>query len=396
MRRTLILAAVLLALLLVAVPVQAEEESGQETIYWLEHHAVEIDNTDGKQMKISYDVQVTSGVNVNIYFMDEDGYDDFTSFQNFTYFQSQSRKDTDGANVEWTWNKEGTFYVVIENAGWQSIDETTFDYEVTWDEGGGLWWGLPLLWCLIILLIVAVIGIATIWLVMAALKARRESTAEGTRGEGGSTSPPPGEGGPGTPGPGEEVTSPDALVLETMPIEGADTTPVPTTVPGPGEGAAELGPQPEPPDSPTGTPADSGYRGTAEPPAPGTTTYPADPVPTGEGVTQLSPQPEPPDMPAHTTISPTGEGTTQLSPQPEPPDMPAHTTISPTGEGATQLSPQPEPPDMPAHATITPTGEGATQLSPQPEPPDMEARGDGLRPEGDGKTKLGPQPEPPD
>ena len=354
MRRTLYLAAALIALLLVAVPVQAGEESGEKTLGWLDHFAVEINNTDGDRLRISYDVEVTDGVNVNIYFMDEEGYDDFVAFQNFSYFELYSVKDTDGAEKEWTWTKEGTFYVVIENAGWQSFDITTFDYDVEWDVSGSLWWGLPILWCLILLVVFGVIGIAAIWLVMAAMRARKESTAEGTRGEGGSGSPPPGEGETfegamvheTPPAPAEGETWEGARVHEPVPVEEMDTSPVPTTVPPPGEGAAELGPQPEPPDSPAGTPSDSGYTGSGEPPAPGTTTYPSEPVPT-ESVTELSPQPEPPDSAI---------------------------------DGSRVLT----------------HGEGVTELSPQPEPPDLKARDDGLQPQGDGKTKLGPQPEPPD
>lgn len=328
MRRTLYLATVLIALLLVAVPVQAGEESGEKTLSWLDHLAVEINNTDGDQLRISYDVEVTEGVNVNIYFMDEEGYDDFVSFQNFSYYELYSVKDTDDAEKEWTWTKEGTFYVVIENAGWQSFDITTFDYEVEWDVSGSVWWGLPILWCLILLVVFAVIGIAAIWLVMAAMKARKEGTAEGTRGEGGTGSPPPGEGGTGSPPPGKTETFPGAQVYETspppaegetwegahtleqVPLEEGETSPMTTTVPmedttgrldgatelGPqpeppdsethgetvmshGEGATELSPQPEPPDSETGAPAGSGGSGSEGPmeePAPGTTTYPSE------------------------------------------------------------------------------------------------------------------------
>jgi hypothetical protein len=282
MRRTLYPVVALIALLLLAMPVQAGEDSGEKTLMWLEHHAVEIDNSGNDQLRISYDVQVTDGVNVNIYFMDEGNYDKFTDFENFSYYQSYSIKDTDGAEKEWTWSKGGTFYVVIENAGWQSLDTSTVEYDVTWDEGGALWWGLPIVMCIVLILVVGIVGVVALWLILQALKARRERTTEGTRGEGG-----------------------------------------------------------------TGV------------------------SPTGEGAAELGPQPEPPDMPAHAAVSPTGEGATQLSPQPEPPDMPAHATVSPTGEGATHLGPQPEPPDMPAHAAVSPTGEGATQLGPQPEPPDM-------------------------
>ena len=333
-----------LAVAAASVPAMAGEESGIETVYGMDPFYIEFENTGSDEMKVTWDIELTDGVPINVVLLDEENRERYPglayeAYKGHEYSYVNGSKRT--VKVE-----EGKYYLAIESAH-SSMDSSTVDYDVRWDEdaGGGIFWA-PWCWPVLIILVL-VFGVGILFLLWRMF----------------------GGGGHAALGPRTDVAP----------------------APGTGE-VAELSPQPEPPDIPEGG-GEAGEGSAHEPPAPGVTTlYGPDTT-----ATQLSPQPEPPSAPSSTEmVRPTGEGATQLSPQPEPPDMPASSEmVRPTGEGATELSPQPEPPDMPASSEmVRPTGEGATGLSPQPEPPDMPA--DAYKPPVEGSTELGPQPEPPD
>lgn len=217
MRRTLIPLALCVALLLMAVPVQAKEDSGEETLIWLGFIDVKIDNTDGGSLVIKYDVEVTEGVAVNVYFVNQQGYDDFVDILvvNFTYYVSYSVLNTKDAEKEWTWSNEGTFYVIIENAGDSSMDTTTVNYKVTWSPAA--WWlfGLSLLTCMIIILLVAVFGIVILYMIIQSIKAKKGISDESPEPQTSPASdpppgyePPPAKEVPPTETHGERVVSP--------------------------------------------------------------------------------------------------------------------------------------------------------------------------------------------
>lgn len=295
MRRWVPYVLLMLVLLLLPGAAMAGDEEGTRTLEWLEHVDVEIDNSDGKVLTIEYDVSVTAGVPVNVFFMGEEQYDDYVDplVFNTTYYSAHSKLNTRDAQKRFTWSEEGVFHLVIENTGYSSMDTTTVEYTVTWSSGG--LWGYPW-WCWVILIVVIIIALGLGWIF------RRRG------------------GGASVLGPGDQAT-------ELRPA---------------GEGVAELGPQPEPPD----------VEGRVRAP--------------GEGVAELSPQPEPPDA----EVRAPGEGHAELSPQPEPPDMDGR--VRTHGGGHAELSPQPEPPDLEGH--VRTPGEGHAELGPQPEPPDAEMR----------------------
>lgn len=350
-----ILIAILLALALATASssVHAHEDSHTDTLEFLEHVAVEIDATDGSSTKVTWDIKVTEGVPVNVFLMPEEGYDDYIDplKWEFSYYPAHSKNNTESFKKTVVLNDNIVYYLVIENTGYSSMDNSTVEYEVTWDETSGLFG--PWCWALIIILIILGGLGFTIW-------RRRQGSGSGS--EGSMEEPAPGT--TTYTAPEEEETSEDALVYE-----GPETE-----YPDPAEGetwegaqvhesmepidtdATELSPQPEPPDMPSEG-GDSGYRGTPEEPAPGTGVY----HPPGEGPAELGPQPEPPDMPGDTG----GSGSEVSMEEPAP----GTGVYYPPGEGAAELGPQPEPPDMPSD-TMRPIGEGVTELSPQPEPPD--------------------------
>jgi hypothetical protein len=358
-RSIIVAICVVLALSAASLPAMAGERSGTETIYGMDPFSISFENTGSDEMKVTWDIDLTDGVPVNIVLLDEENHEKFTSglryeaYEGHQYNYTNSSKRT--VKVE-----EGKYYLAIESAH-SSVDSSTVDYKVTWaeDAGGGLFWA-PWCWPVLILLVL-VFGVGILFLLWRMLGGRSAV-------------------GPGT-----------------------DVAPAPG-----GTEVAQLSPQPEPPDIPE-VGGGTGPVGDAEPPAPGTGVV----LGPGETATQLGPQPEPPDTPASSELArPTGRGPTELSPQPEPPDMPpaeagegsAHeppapgtTTYYGPDTTATQVSPQPEPPSTPSSTEmVRPTGEGTTELGPQPEPPDTPPSSEMVRPTGEGATELSPQPEPPD
>ncbi|NOQ53024.1 MAG: hypothetical protein GQ558_00295 [Thermoplasmata archaeon] len=216
-RRTLIPLALCVAMLLVAVPVQAGEASGEETLDWLDYIDVTIDNNDGDSLSITYDVEVTEGVAVNVYFVDQQGYDDYVDplIANFSYFVSYSVLNTKDAEQDWTWNDKGDFYVIIENAGDSSVNTSTVKYKVTW--GPAAWWllGLSFLTCMIIILVAVVFGIVILYMIIQSIKAKGGISDESPEPQTSPASdPPPGYGPPPakeeppTESRGERVVSP--------------------------------------------------------------------------------------------------------------------------------------------------------------------------------------------
>ncbi len=199
MRRTLIPLAICVGLLLMAVPVQAGEASGVEILNWLEYIDIKIDNTEGGDLNIAYDVEVANGSAVNVYFVDEQGYDDYVDplVANFTYYVSYSDLNTKDTDKDWTWSEEGNFYVIIENAGLTSMDTSEVRYEVTWSTSS--WWlfGLSLVTCMIVILIAVVFGIVIVYMIIQSIKAKKGISDESPEPQTSPASdPPPGYGPP--------------------------------------------------------------------------------------------------------------------------------------------------------------------------------------------------------
>ncbi len=268
-----------LALVTVAVPALAGEESGTETIMGMDPFSIAFENTGSDPMDVTWDIAVTDGVPVNIVLLDEENHEKFTSYLRYEAYKGHQYNYTN-ASKRTVRVDEGEYYLVIESAH-SSMDSSTVRYVVEWGEdSSGTFWK-PWCWPVLILLVL-VFGVGILFLLWRIFGSGRAAVA-----------PRPGA----APGPGPEG------VAQLSPQPEPPDFPAPHDVVRPtGEGATQLSPQPEPPDSPALHDVVS---------------------PTGEGATQLGPQPEPPDSPAlHDVVRPTGEGATQLGPQPEPPDNP--------------------------------------------------------------------------
>ncbi|NOQ54698.1 MAG: hypothetical protein GQ558_08870, partial [Thermoplasmata archaeon] len=269
-RRLVVAVTVALVLTTVASSVHAGEDSGTETLAFMEHVAVEIDGTDGST-QVTWDIEVTDGVPVNVLFMPEEGYEEYVDPMEyeFSYYPDHSKNNTMEFRKTVTVNEGIVYYLVIENVGYSSMDISTVEYDVTWDVAGGSLesWCWPLM-----IIILAILGGTGYW-----VWRRRQGS--------GTLTPPSQASGPGDEGPMEAPAAGTGTVYP--PGRGTYHPPV--------EGQTELSPQPEPPDTPTDDP---GYTGSGEPPAPGTGTVPATPESSMDGTILLDPESSRPHLPS--------------------------------------------------------------------------------------------------
>lgn len=156
MRRPRLIAAMLMAaIVLLASVAMAGEEEGTETLEMGDYVTVHIDNTEGSTLDILYDVEVEEGVNVNVYFMDADGFADFEASLALKYFKEYSKTDTGDTKKDFIWANKGDYYVVIDSTASEVNVTTTVKYKVTWDSAyfmGGNW-----LWCIAVIVIVVIV-----------------------------------------------------------------------------------------------------------------------------------------------------------------------------------------------------------------------------------------------
>lgn len=162
-RRTVAAIAVLLgALLLMASPVGAGSKKDSLTLEWPDTVDVAIENGDGETLKISYKVEVAGGAPVSVYFLDQEGYDDFKADLQFDAYSMYSNEGTKGASEEWVWDRKGDFYVVIATEGLDA-NASRLTYSVTW-EPVPIFGSLPTGICIgIIVAVAAVIVAYAVW-----------------------------------------------------------------------------------------------------------------------------------------------------------------------------------------------------------------------------------------
>ncbi len=190
-RRVIIVMFLALALSIVAFPVSGEEASGTETVYWLEHYAIEMNCPDSSGHQVEWDIRVTDGSPVNVYFMSSGQYRAYADplIDDFRYSERSSKLNATSFSHRTNMWTEQDNYLVIECAGPSSIDSSTVEYEVEWLIDDGPDWED---WCCPTSFVVAggVAGVAGVmwW-------RRRESMKDEPPPDGTTlteTSPPPG------------------------------------------------------------------------------------------------------------------------------------------------------------------------------------------------------------
>ena len=154
--------ALVLAALLTALPAVAGSQEDTLTLEWPDSVEVHIDNGDGDTIKIDYDVKVTGGAPVSVYFLDQEGYDAFKADQAFDAYAMYSAEGTMGTSEGWVWDREGDFYVVIATEGLEG-NASQVTYSVTW-EVVGFFGSLSTGLCVgVIVAVVAIIVVYAVW-----------------------------------------------------------------------------------------------------------------------------------------------------------------------------------------------------------------------------------------
>ncbi len=166
MIRRLLPALAIVALVVAAGFASADvtEWKGTETLVLGDYFAISIENPDGEVLLIAYDIKVDSGPAIDIFVLDDEGYEDYTSGNpdGFNYYSDLSRLDTKEAKVVFPWSEEGTVHIVIDNTAAKTVPPlgdpvATVTYKVNADLSGAVWvyWWLPLfIFSLILVLIV--------------------------------------------------------------------------------------------------------------------------------------------------------------------------------------------------------------------------------------------------
>jgi hypothetical protein len=145
-RRIIIILCLALTLSIATVPANGEETSGTVTLYWLEYHAIEMNSRALMDMEASWDIRVTDGAPVNVYFMSSAQYQLFEDplYDDLEYSELYSMLNTTSFSRSARLMDGQRDYLVIECAGFSSIDSSTVEYEVEWDEAGEDWYE----WCI--------------------------------------------------------------------------------------------------------------------------------------------------------------------------------------------------------------------------------------------------------
>jgi hypothetical protein len=158
----------LAAMALLAAPALAVRDSGTRTLVYGDFLSVEIpfESSSSISMDITYDVTVTSGPAVNVYFMDKASYEDFTSGSSseLSYYAAHSYLRTAHASDSFTWYEKGTYYIVVQHTGVGLEDNSVVVYEAEWEENAV---GTSLCYILGAIFAVIVIGAITIAIINA-------------------------------------------------------------------------------------------------------------------------------------------------------------------------------------------------------------------------------------
>ena len=137
MRRILISGVVLMSALLLVGHASADKESGtDEVLAWGDFIGIRID-TGGDSTEVEYDVTVTQGANVSVYYVPEKGWEEYNdeTSPTFKYAPAYSVLETRSASKSFTETDGGVWYVIIENTDMSAVGEnSTLTYEVIWEK----------------------------------------------------------------------------------------------------------------------------------------------------------------------------------------------------------------------------------------------------------------------
>lgn len=160
MKRAMIIALVLMTVLLLAGTATASKEADVTEIPWGDSIYVRIENPDGN-MDITYDVKVTEGTRVNVWFCPQKGKDQYydDTAATFQYYPEYSSQNVLSAKKDFRMTDSDTFYVIIDVTDMTQIGtNSTVDYKITWEPMSIGDWMANIGICLVIIIVVLIVG----------------------------------------------------------------------------------------------------------------------------------------------------------------------------------------------------------------------------------------------
>jgi len=146
-RRAWLMALVMVLVLVLAGTAIAKREEGTKTVEMGDHIAIEIENSGDGDLEVRLFVVVTDGPAIDVFFMDETMYGNYSDETEFDYFINYSILETTSVDKTFVWDELGIFYVVIDNTLSGTMppqlpeeQNATVRYVVTWEEVDTEYW----------------------------------------------------------------------------------------------------------------------------------------------------------------------------------------------------------------------------------------------------------------
>jgi hypothetical protein len=134
-----LLALLLATILLVAGTSVAEREEDDKVLVAGEHVAIAIELEKGDEIDIRIFVAVTDGPEIDVFWMTEENYNAYRFDEEFKQYEDYSVKNSTSVDTKFTWDGEGTYFVVIDNTISGTVppvnpeySTATLHYVVTW------------------------------------------------------------------------------------------------------------------------------------------------------------------------------------------------------------------------------------------------------------------------
>jgi hypothetical protein len=141
-----LMALLCVASLLLAGNVAGERKEGDDVLVAGEHLAFSIEVGEGEEVEVRIFVAVTDGPKIDVFWMSEEGYDDYQYDQDFNHYVDYSVISTRNVDTTFTWDDEGTYFAVIDNTASETVppadpelSNATLHYVITWHQAEEGW-----------------------------------------------------------------------------------------------------------------------------------------------------------------------------------------------------------------------------------------------------------------
>jgi len=131
---------ILVTMVIVGSTAVAERREGNDTLVADEHLAIPIELAKGEEIEIRIFVVVTDGPKIDVFWMTAKAYDEYKNDDEFNLFGDYSIIGTKSVDKRFSWDGEGTFFVVLDNTARETpppvdpeFSNATLKYIITWE-----------------------------------------------------------------------------------------------------------------------------------------------------------------------------------------------------------------------------------------------------------------------